>query len=139
MEKINYRRMILGGILGSIVFFFVGFLFHGVILESHYLYFQGQGSVLHQVREMGWMIHIAGHIVSGFALSLTYVMARKFWGPGPMTAIRAGLIVALFTAGGTAAEYAMYNFGTMIPVMTFANNIVGATLATLAAGVVYKD
>ncbi len=139
MEKINYGRMILGGVLGTIVLFMVGFIFQAVILGSEHEYFMAKGTVLAEPRQMGWIAHILGGLVSGLALSMGYVAARKFRGPGPVTAILTGLMIALFTAGNTSAEYAFYNLGTMIPLMTFANNIVGAILATLTAGVIYKD
>ena len=139
MEKINYGRMILGGVLGTVVLFMVGFLFQAIILGSHHEYFIAKGTVLAQPREMGWIAHIMGGLVCGLVLSMSYVVARKFRGPGPMTAILSGLTIALFTAGDTTAEYAFYNLGSMIPVMTFVNNIVGAILATLTAGFIYKD
>ncbi len=139
MEKINYGRMILGGVLGTVVLFMSGFLFQAVILGSYHEYFIAKGSVLAEPREMGIIAHIAGGLVSGLVLSMGYVAARKFRGPGAVTAILSGLTIALFTAGDTSAEYAFYNLGAMIPLMTFANNIVGAVLASLTAGAVYKD
>jgi len=139
MGRINYGRMILGGVLAFIAIFFAGFLFHGIILRSHYVYFQKAGVVLAQPREMGWVVHIVGHLVSGLVISMAYVVARKFWSPGPMTAIRVGLIVALFTAGQNAGEYFLYNLGAMVPAMTFLDNMVGAVLGALVAGIVYKD
>lgn len=131
--------MILGGILGTIVIFMVGFVFQAVILGSHHEYFIAKGTVLAQPRAMGVVAHIIGGLVSGLVLSISYVVARKFRGPGPTTAILSGLTIALYTAGNTTAEYAFYNLGSMIPLMTFANNIVGAILATLTAGVIYKE
>ena len=139
MEKINYGRMILGGFLGTVVIFMVGFLFQAVILAPQHEYFMEKGTVLAQPREMGVIVHILGGLVCGQVLSFCYVVARKFRSPGPTTAILTGLTVALFTAGDTTAEYAFYDLGGMIPVMTFVNNIVGAILATLTAGFIYKD
>lgn len=138
-NKINYGRMILGGILGAVVLFAVGFLVHAVILEDHYKFFQEQGSVMKFEKQYGMLIHIAGTIISGLCLSMLYVAARKFGGPGPMTAIKVGITVGLFTISGISAEYAFYNLGKMIPLMTLVDNIVGCTLATLAAGMAYKD
>ena len=139
MENINYGRMILGGVLGTVVLFMVGFVFQGIILGDHHEYFILQGSVLAQPREMGWIAHIMGGTISGLVLSMSYVVARKFRGPGPMTAILSGFTLALFTIGNHSAEYAFYNLGAMIPLMSFANNLVGSILATLLAGYIYKD
>ncbi len=130
--------MILGGILGAIVLFAVGFLAHAVILKDNYMFFQGS-SVLAEPRENGMLIHTLATIISGLCLSMLYVMARKFSGPGPMTAIKVGFTVGLFTIGGMSAMYAFYNLGGIIPLVSLADNMVGCTLATLAAGLVYKD
>ena len=139
-NKFNYGRMILGGVLGAVVLFAVGFLVHGVLLKENYLFFQKMGSVLPEPgRANGMLIHSASTIISGLCLSMLYVVARKFGGAGPMTAVKVGFTVGLFTIGGVSAEYAFYNLGGMIPLMTLADNIGGCILATLAAGLVYKD
>ena len=137
-NKINYGRMIVGGILGGVILFAVGFLVHGIILKDNYMFFHGS-SVLTEPRSNGMLIHVAATLISGLSLSMIYVVARKFGGHGPMTAIKVGVTVGLFTIGGISAEYAFYNLGGMIPLMTFVGNMSGAILGTLAAGVVYKD
>ncbi len=139
MEKINYGRMILGGVLAGVVIWLTGFIFHGVLLAEKYKFYANVGSVLAEPRPMGFPFYIVGIIISGLALSMMYVVGRKFGGPGPMTAIRVGLTVALFTTAGMAAEYTFYNLGGMVPLLSFANNIVGAVLGTLVAGGIYKD
>lgn len=139
-NKINYARMIIGGVLAAVVLVAVGFLVHGVLLKDNYMFFQTMGSVLPEPgRENGMLIHSVATIISGLCLSMLYVVARKFGDAGPMTAIKVGFTVGLFTIGGVTAEYVFYNFGGMIPLMTLVSNIVGSTLATLAAGMVYKD
>lgn len=138
-NKINYGKLILGGILAAVVLMVVGMIVHGMILESHYEFFQKQGAVLAEPREMGWLVHVAGTLLSGMAISGLYVMGRKFSGPGPKTAIRVGWAVGLFTIGGAAAEYTFYNLGGMIPLLTWVGNVAGAILAALVAGWVYKD
>ncbi len=130
--------MALGGVLAAVVLFAVGFFVHAVILEKHYMFFQGS-SVLMEPRENGMLIYSFSILISGFCLSMLYVVARKFGGAGPMTAIKVGFTVGLFTISGISAMYAFYNLGGMIPLMTLADNVVGCTLATLAAGMVYKD
>jgi len=139
-NQINYGRMILGGVLGAVVLFAMGFLVHGILLKDNYMFFQTMGSVLPEPgRENGMLIHSVATIISGLCLSMLYVVARKFGGAGPMTAIKVGFTVGLFTIGGVSAEYAFYNLGGMIPLMTLADNIVGCMLAALVAGMVYKD
>jgi|ERR1035437_3370041 fluoride ion exporter CrcB/FEX len=138
--KINYGRMIMGGVLAAVVLFAVGFLIHGVVLADNYKFFEGKSIwSLEYPKKYGMLVDIGGHLVSGMCLSFLYVIARKFGTPGPMIAILVGFLVGLSTISGISAEYAFYNFGKMIPLMSLVNNIVGCILATLLAGLVYKD
>ena len=137
--KINYGRMILGGILAALVLFMVGYLTHGIFLKEKYVFFQGVGSVLSKPREMGMPVHLIGTLISGLSLSLIWVIARSFGESTPATAIKVGFVVGLFTTAGATAEYAFYNLGAMVPLMTLAGNVVGAILGIFAAGIVYKD
>ena len=139
MLKLNSIRMIFGSILATIVIFIVGFIFQAVILGSHHKFFIQQGSVLAQPRDMSVIAHIIGGVTCGLILSFCYVVARKLRGPGALTAILSGLLVSLFTIGDMSAEFAFYNLGTMIPVMSFVNNVAGAIIASLVAAAVYKD
>jgi len=138
--KINFGRMILGGILASVVLFAVGFVIHGILLKDHYDFFKGTSVWdMSHPKKYGMIVHIGGTIVSGICLSLLYVFARKFSTPGPMTAILIGLTVGFFSISGMSAEYAFYNLGKMIPLMTLVSNVTGCVLGALVAGMIYKD
>lgn len=137
--KINYGRLFTGGIVAGLVLFIVGFVFHGVILKDNYMALQEMGSVLPEPRPNGMLIHIISTFISGICLAALYVMARNFSKPGPLTAVRVGFLVGLFTLGGMSAEYAFYNLGGIVPLLTFFDNLTGCILATLAAGALYKD
>ena len=137
MEKVNWSRIILGGIAGGVAMHLVMFLFHGVILKENYEALASMGAVLKAPRVMG--LHIAAQVLSGIPLAMLYVACRKFGGPGPMTAIRTGVLVSLVTLGGATAMYCFYNLGGKVPAITFVSNLVGIVAATLVAGVLYKD
>ena len=137
MEKVNWGRIILGGIAGGVVMHLLMFFFHGVLLKENYEFLGSMGIVLKEPRMMG--LHIAAQVLSGIPLAMLYVACRKFGGPGPMTAIRTGVLVSLVTLGGATAMYCFYNLGGKVPAITFVGNLVGMTAATLVAGVLYKD
>jgi hypothetical protein len=139
MGTINWGRLILGGLAAGIVLFAMGFVIHAVILEDHYKWFQEQGSVMKFPKQWGFPLHIAGTLVSGVAIALLYVFSRKHFGPGPKAAVMVGLVVGAVSLSGISAEYAFYNLGKMIPAMTFVDNVLGAILAALVAGMLYKD
>jgi hypothetical protein len=136
-NKINLKRVLLGGLIAGIVLDLVGFLIHGVILNSHYVYFQKVGSMLTQARFMP--LQIIFTVLCGFPMAFLYAIARTHLGPGPKCAIIVGLLIGLCTMGESMAVYSYYNLGAMIPALTFLNNIGGAVLGTFVAGMIYKD
>lgn len=135
--KINYNRVIIGGLAAGIVIILVGFAVHGLVLHDHYMYFSEMGSVLKEPRMM-WL-HMVIALFSGIPLALLYVIGRKFGGPGPMTAIKIGFLVSLLNLDGASAMYCFYNTGGMIPLMTFVSAFIGYILGALTAGALYKD
>ncbi len=135
--KINLNRILLGGLLGGIVLDVLSFLVHGVILGDKYMFFQKAGSVLAQPRLMPVQILLT--VLSGFPLAILYVIGRSHLGSGPRCAVIIGALVGLMNAAGAMAVYSYYNMGAAIPALTFLNNFVGYILATLVAGMIYKD
>lgn len=135
--KLNIQRIIIGGIAGGLVMTCVGFVIHAILLEKHYLFFQTQGAVLSEPRQM-W-VQMLSTILTGIPLALLYAFSRKHLGAGPMAAVTVGFLVGVMSLSGTTAEYAYYNLGTAIPLGTFADNVIGCIAATYVAGWIYKD
>jgi len=136
-NKINLNRVLLGGIIGGIALDLIGFLVHGVLLGSNYMYFQKTGAILAEPRLMPVQVLLT--VLSGIPLAFLYAYSRKHLGAGPKCAIIIGVLVGLMSASFTMALYSYYNVGRMIPMMTFVNNFVGYIVATLIAGALYKD
>jgi len=138
-SKPNIGRIILGGLVAGIVIDALGYLVHGVILEKNYQYFIKAGSMLspEHVRMMPVQILLA--VLSGIPLAILYVIGRNYCGPGPKSALLIGALVGLMSLAGNFAMYSYYNFGGMIPAMSFANNFAGCVLGTFIAGMLYKD
>ena len=136
-NKVNIGRILLGGLIAGIVTVFIGFVIHGVILESHYTYFQKTGAILATPRMMP--LQIFTQVLSGIFLAILYVAGRKHFGAGPKTAILMGILVGLVSLPGTTSLYSYYNVGGMIPLMTLTGNVLECTIGMLIAGALYKD
>ena len=136
-NKINYGRILLGGLVAGVVTVFIGFAIHGGLLGSHYEYFMKTGAMQPAPRMMP--LQVFTQVLSGIFLAMLYVAGRKQFGPGPKTAIMMGILVGLVSLPGTTALYSYYNVGGMIPLMTLVGNVLECTIGMLIAGVLYKD
>jgi hypothetical protein len=93
MGRINYGRVILGGIVAGIVINVVEFVLNGVVLAKD---MEAAMAALGRTEAMGpsqmttWIVY---GFVLGIALIWLYAAIRPRYGPGPSTAIRAGIAV----------------------------------------------
>lgn len=138
--KLNKARVWLGGFAGGVVWtawsFFVGTRMgplyetmqkQGFFLkESRYPFFVGQ-----------WILMV---FVMSILLAYLYAWSRATAGPGLRTALRIGMIVG-FCAGvpGNFAQAAWSPIPRMLPLGWMLEMWVGAILATVVAGWLYKD
>lgn len=138
--KLNRPRIWLGGIIGGVVWSAWSF-FVGMRLQPFYAAMQNAGIFLKEPR---YPFFAAQWIVLLFVMSILlahlYAWSRATAGPGPRTALRVGMIVG-FCAGvplnfATAAWSAMPR---MLPLGWMLDMWIGAILATLAAGWLYKE
>lgn len=140
--SVNRGRILIGGLAGGVVwaiwsivvtFFVVG--------EARYQAAQETGAFLKQSRypafEVQWIILM---LVLGIVVAHLYAWVRPTLGPGPKTALKVGFLVG-FASGfptnfGTAA---FAPFDRIFPLGWMLELWVGAVLATLVAGWLYKE
>ncbi len=139
MNGINTGRLILGGLAAGLVINIVETLMNVVVLAD---------SMRHLLAErnlppMGGGA-MGGYVVLAFALGLlivwTYAAIRTRYGPGPRTALRAGLAVwASFYLLGGSASWLM----GIVPVHIYLHTLLYTLPTMLAAGyvggMVYKE
>ncbi|HEV2173979.1 MAG TPA: hypothetical protein VGR71_10445 [Nitrospira sp.] len=91
MEKINWRNVVLGGLVAGFIIDVVEGILEGVILGPEWR--QAMQALGHPLRETGTNITL--HVLLGFAYGLTalwlYAAIRPRFGAGPKTALYAGL------------------------------------------------
>jgi hypothetical protein len=138
--KLNKARVWLGGFVGGVVWtawsYFIqtriGPLYEvmqkqGLFLkESRYPFFVGQ-----------WILIL---FVISILLAHLYAWSRATAGPGLRTALRIGMIVG-FCAGypGNFAQASWSPMPRMLPLGWMLEMWIGAILATVVAGALYKD
>jgi hypothetical protein len=113
MGKINWRGVILGGLLAGVVINVVEFVLHGVLLEEAW---QAAMAALGKSSEgSGMWIFVAIGFLTGILAVGLYASIRPRFGPGPKTGACAGLWV-------WALAYLMPTLGN-IPLDVYPNSL----------------
>lgn len=138
--KLNKARVWMGGIAGGVVWTIWSFII-GMKLGPIYAAMQKQGLFLKEPRyplfPVQWIVML---FILSILLAHLYVWSRATLGAGPRSALKIGMIVG-FCAGVPV------NFGTatwgaiprVLPLGWMLDMWIGAILATMVAGFVYKD
>ena len=139
---INRGRVFLGGLAGGVVWVVWGFLVNQfVITDARYQAAQNAGLFL---KESRYPAFVGQWIVITFVLAIIvahlYAWARQTMGPGPGSALKIGFLVG-FTAGfpENFAQAAWSSASRVFPLGWMLEMWVGAILATLVAGWLYKE
>jgi len=141
MTAINTRRVALGAVAGGVVWAIWSTVINTVILSSRYMAAEDAGFLLKQPR---YSLFIPYWIISLFVLSYVvawlYASVRGTRGAGPGTALKVGLMVG-FAAGFpmNLTQAAWSPVGRVLPLWWMLDLWVGAVLASLVAGWLYKD
>jgi hypothetical protein len=141
MAGINVGRVIGGGLLAGVVINVVDGITNGVILgdrwaeETKRLGIEMTGAG--QSRSLaGWMTF---GFLCGIVLVWLYASIRPRYGPGPKTAVIAGLAVWLITRLAFATWWftGLYSFGVVAA--SAVGGLVAAVAGGLAGGALYKE
>jgi hypothetical protein len=86
----NYAKIALGGLVAAVVCFIGDSIVHGVLLQSTWMEI---ANTLHLPRgDAGYAYFSLYDLAKGVASILLYAMIRPRFGPGPRTALIAGLL-----------------------------------------------
>ena len=143
MAAINWKRVYLGTFVGGIVWSAWSMFVNSVLVADHYAAEEQAGHLLAQPRYtvggfLGlWFVTL--FILTCIAASL-YASVRQTRGPGPKTALRVGFqvgFVAAFPLSWSVVNWVPVE--RIVPLWWVIDLWVGAILATLVAGWLYKD
>jgi len=141
MAAINKKRVLLGGLVGGLVWNVWSILVHTMILGPRYHAAQESGHLLAAPRYGAfmplWMLTL---FVLAFITAKFYAALRGVCGPGPMTAISVGLMIG-FAAGfpENFATSAWVPVSRWLPFWWALDMGVGAVASALIAGWLYRE
>ena len=140
MNRINWGRLILGGLVASIILFLTdGFLHEKVVMADWLAVYRGLG-LAEPHHEGGAILYFAiFELGRGFLSIYLYALMRSCCGPGPKTAALAGIVAWLaFTVTGPAQFIPLGFYSNALWVKVGAFQLVTSIVAAIAAAFLYK-
>jgi hypothetical protein len=138
---VNSRRVLLGALAGGVLWNLWSTFVYFVVLGKRYAAAQQAGFFLKQPRyplfAVYWIVLL---FVLSYIVAWLYASVRATRGAGPGTALQVGILVG-FASGfpGALGVSAWAPFTRYIPLWQMLELWVGAILAALVAGWIYRD
>ena len=141
MPRINWIRLIIGGVIASVILFLTDGFFHERVVEADWLAVFAALGAKPPVETPSSMLYFAIYEVGrGFLAMILYVLMRSCCKPGPKTAAIAGVVVWLaFSVTGPAQFIPLGFFSHALWLKVGAFHLVTSIIATIAGAAVYKE
>ena len=142
MKRINYGRVLLGGVLAGVLLFMADGFIHSKLLHEHWMAAMKAAGRSVEAEEHGSdMLYFAAfELLRGVAIAWIYAVMRAQCGPGPKTAICATLAVwAIMFPIFFLQEVPLGFYSTTLLTLWSLYEIVPSVIAGLVAGALYKD
>ena len=142
MKRINYGRVLLGGVLAGVLLFMADGFIHGKLLQEHWMAAMKAAGRSVEAEEHGAdMLYFAAfELLRGVAIAWFYAVMRAQCGPGPKTAICATLAVwAIMFPIFFLQEVPLGFYSTTLLTLWSLYELIPSVLAGLIAGALYKD
>jgi len=139
MGKINYGRVILGGVVAGIVATILDGFSQGVLLDQLMKDFAKSINRPNPISGAAIFGMILVDIVGGIAAVWTYAAIRPRFGAGTRTAVYAGLITWVFVCLPSIAQTLGGLFPPNLTLYLNALGLVTSVVATVAGAALYKE
>src|SRR5205809_4650751 len=143
MTKVNFGRLIIGGLVASVILFLTDGVLHEHVFHTYWEYvYQGLGA--EEFRGIGHgtaiVYFLAFELGRGFLAILLYALMRPFHGLGPKTAVFAGVVTWLaFSVAGPAQFIPLGFYSRRLWLYVAAAQFVTTLVATLIGAWIYRD
>ena len=141
MAPINWVRLIIGGVISSVILFLTDGFFHERVVTADWMAVFAALGVRPPVETPANLLYFAIYEVGrGFLAMILYVLMRACCKPGPKTAAIAGVVVWLaFSVTGPAQFIPLGFFSHALWVKVGAFHLATSIIATIAGAAVYQD
>lgn len=141
MVRINWVRLIIGGVIATIIAFLTDGLFHENVVSADWkAVYANLGISEPQHSGLGVLYFAVFDLGRGLIPMFLYVMMRPLFKPGAKTAALAGVVGWIaFSVTGPAQFIPLGFFSNALWIKVAAFQLVTSILAAVAGAAVYKD
>jgi hypothetical protein len=139
--KINWARLIVGGLIAAIICFLSDGFFHEQLLGRDWEAVYSNLGITEPPHQTSALLYFAiFELGRGFVSMLLYATMRTHFGPGPKTAVLAGIAAwVAFSLTGPAQFIPLGFFSKPLWLKVAALQLVTSIVATIAGAALYKD
>jgi hypothetical protein len=141
MPKINWGRLIAGGLVAAIIAFVTdGFLHESLLSGDWKAVYDNLGASPGEEHGIHMVYFAIFELGRGLVSLFVYVMMRSHFGPGPKTAVLAGVVAWIaFSLTGPAQFIPLGFFSNALWLKVGAFQLVTSIVAALAGAALYRD
>ena len=141
MPQINWVRLIVGVLVAAIILFVTDGLMHETWLHSDWLAVYNNLTATTPEETPVSMVYFAiFELGRGFIALLLYVLMRDRFGPGPKTAVLAGVMTwVAFSLTGPAQFIPLGFFSNALWMKMGIAHLITTVIATIAGAAIYKS
>ena len=142
MTKINWTRLVIGGLIATVILFLTDGVLHEHVFHTYWEYvYDGlsahETSMSHGIAVLYFFVFELGR---GFLAIFVYALMRPFHGAGAKTAVYAAIVAWLaFSVAGPAQFIPLGFYSRRLWVMVAGAQLVTSIVANLASAWLYKD
>ena len=141
MPRINWVRLIIGGVIASVILFLTDGFFHERVVAADWLaVFTALGTKPPVETPANLLYFGIYEMGRGFLAMILYVLMRPCCKPGPKTAAIAGVVVWLaFSVTGPAQFIPLGFFSHALWLKVGAFHLATSVIATIAGAAIYRE
>jgi hypothetical protein len=141
MNKINWPRLIIGGLVAAVIVFVTdGFLHERILKADWQAIYQGLGATPPEHNPAALFYFAIFELGRGFIAIYLYALMRSCCGPGPKTAALAGIVAWIaFSVTGPAQFIPLGFYSNALWLKVGAFQLITSIVAAIASAALYKD
>jgi hypothetical protein len=141
VPKLNWSRIIIGGLIAAIILFLTDGFFHERVVGADWKAVYATLGANEPQHSGGGIAYFAiFELGRGLISILVYALMRPFFKPGPKTAVLAGIVTWLaFSVTGPAQFIPLNFYSNSLWIKVAAFQLATSIIAALAGGAIYKD
>lgn len=141
MASINWGRLILGGLVAAIMMFFAdGFIHERLVSADWRAVYAGLNAAEPEPHGSSMVYFALFELGRGLIAMMFYATMRTHFGPGPKTAVLAGIASwVAFSLTGPAQFIPLGFFSTALWMKVGAMHLVTSIVSTIVGAAMYKD